>query len=304
MKPLPLLTPILMVSTMLAAGLPAHGEAGAPIRLWPGKAPGDTQSLPAEQDISKASDGKVAGRTVIRLGNVSEPTITVYPAPAAKATGASVVVCPGGGYHILALDLEGTEVCEWLNSIGVTGVLLKYRVPARPDREKYAAPLEDAQRAIRLVRSRAVEWHLDPRRIGVLGFSAGGHLAATASTRFEQSTYPEVDTADKLSSRPDFAILVYPAYLTPEKAETTVSPELTIRPETSPTFLVMTEDDPVRVENVLTYTRALKQAKVPVEAHVYATGGHGYGLRPTDLPVTHWPTLVEGWMKSQGLLKK
>lgn len=241
---------------------------------------------------------------MIRLGNVSDPTITVYPAPADKATGASVVVCPGGGYHILALDLEGTEVCQWLNSIGVTGVLLKYRVPARPDREKHAAPLEDAQRAIRLVRSHASDWHLDPQRIGILGFSAGGHLAATASTRFGQSSYPEVDAADKLSSRPDFAILVYPAYLTPEKADTTVSPELTISPEIPPTFLVMTEDDPVRVENVLTYSRALKQAKVPTEAHVYATGGHGYGLRPTDLPVTHWPTLVEGWLKSQGLLKK
>ncbi len=302
MKPFPLLT--LMVTSVLVARISAQGEVGTPIRLWPGKAPGDTQSLPAEQDTSKASDGKVAGRSVIRFGNVSDPTITIFPAPAAKATGASVVVCPGGGYHILALDLEGTEVCEWLNSIGVTGVLLKYRVPARPDREKHAAPLEDAQRAIRLVRSHATEWHLDPQRIGILGFSAGGHLAATASTRFGQTTYPEVDAADKLSSRPDFAILIYPAYLTPEKADTTVSPELTISQETPPTFLVMTEDDPVRVENVLTYTRALKQAKVPTEAHVYATGGHGYGLRPTDLPVTHWPTLAEGWLKSQGLLKK
>lgn len=279
-------------------------EASTPIRLWPGKAPGDTQTLAAEADISEPNDGKVAGKSVIRLGNVSDPTVTVYPAPSATANGAAVVVCPGGGYHILALDLEGTEVCEWLNSIGVTGVLLKYRVPARPDREKHAAPLEDAQRAIRLVRSHAEEWHLNTNRIGILGFSAGGHLAATASTRFNQCTYPEVDAADKLSCRPDFSVLVYPAYLTPEKADTTVSPELTISRETPPTFLVMTEDDPVRVENVLVYTEALKKAGVPAELHVYASGGHGYGLRPTALPVTHWPSLVTTWLDGRGLLQK
>ncbi len=284
--------------------VPLWAEDSTPIRLWPGKAPGDTQTLAAEQDTSKANDGKVAGKSVIRLGNVSDPTLTVYPAPADRATGAAVVVCPGGGYHILALDLEGSEVCEWLNSIGVTGVLLKYRVPARQDREKHAAPLEDAQRAIRLVRSHADDWHVDTKRIGILGFSAGGHLAATASTRFNQSTYPEVDAADKLSCRPDFSVLVYPAYLTPDKADTNVSAELTISRDTPPTFLVMTEDDPVRVENVLVYTEALKKAGVSAELHVYSSGGHGYGLRPTALPVTHWPDLVATWMDGRGLMKK
>lgn len=302
MKPLALSLAVLI--SAIGAETPLWAEVSTPIRLWPGKAPGDSQMLAAEADISKPNDGKVAGKSVIRLGNVSDPTVTVYPAPAATANGAAVVVCPGGGYHILALDLEGTEVCEWLNSIGVTGVLLKYRVPARPDREKHAAPLEDAQRAIRLVRAHAEEWHLSTNRIGILGFSAGGHLAATASTRFNQSTYPEVDAADKLSCRPDFSVLVYPAYLTPEKADTTISPELTISRETPPTFLVMTEDDPVRVENVLVYTEALKKAGVPAELHVYASGGHGYGLRPTALPVTHWPSLVTTWLDGRGLLKK
>ena len=302
MKPLAL--SIAMLISAMGIETPLWAEAFTPIRLWPGKAPGDTQTLAAEQDTSKPNDGKVAGKSVIRLGNVSDPTITVYPAPADRATGAAVVVCPGGGYHILAMDLEGTEVCEWLNSIGVTGVLLKYRVPARPDREKYAAPLEDAQRAIRLVRLHADEWHIDNKRIGILGFSAGGHLAAAASTRFNQSTYPEADAADKLNCRPDFSVLVYPAYLTPDQADTTVSPELTIGRMTPPTFLVMTEDDPIRVENVLVYTEALKKAGVPAELHVYPSGGHGYGLRPTALPVTHWPDLVAKWMDGRGLLKK
>lgn len=294
---------VTLLAALLSMMLPPLEATPLPsIRLWPGKAPGDEESLPAETDSSKPGEGKVAGKPIIRLTNVSDPSITVYPPPTDRNTGAAVVVCPGGGYHILAMDLEGTEVCEWLNSIGVTGVLLKYRVPTRPNREKYAAPLEDVQRAIRLVRSDSESWHLDSHRIGVLGFSAGGHLAATASTRFANSSYPEVDAADKLSCRPDFAVLIYPAYLTPEKDGKTVSPELSITSDTPPTFLVMTEDDPVRVENVLTYVGALKKAGVQAELHVYSSGGHGYGLRPTEEPVTRWPALAAGWMDGRGLL--
>lgn len=278
-------------------------EPMAPVRLWPGAAPGETTPLPAEADLTKPNEGLVAGRRLIRLGNVSEPTLTVFRPSADQDTGAAAVVCPGGGYHILALDLEGTEVCDWLNSIGVTGILLKYRVPARPGQERYAAPLQDVQRAMRLTRAHAGEWHVDPQRIGVLGFSAGGHLAAAASTMADKHTYDPIDAADQLNCRPNFSVLIYPAYLTPEKNGEAVSPELTVNKETPPTFLVMAEDDPVRVENVLVYTQALKKAGVSAELHVYPTGGHGYGLRPTDLPVTHWPTLAASWMKTQGLLK-
>jgi acetyl esterase/lipase len=214
-----------------------------------------------------------------------------------------VVVCPGGGYGILALDLEGTEICEWLNSIGVTGVLLKYRVPKRPGLEKHIAPLQDVQRAIGLVRSRAQEWHLDPTRIGVLGFSAGGHLAAAASTNYETRIYPRTDAADDTSCRPDFSVLVYPAYLTVKDQGDKISPELPITAQTPPTFIVMAEDDPIRVENALFYTLALKNAKVPCELHIYPTGGHGYGLRPNGQTVTTWPQRAAEWMGARGLLK-
>ncbi|MCX6883264.1 MAG: alpha/beta hydrolase, partial [Verrucomicrobia bacterium] len=168
-------------------------EIPAPLRLWPEKAPGERETIGAEADITKPTDGQVAGRRLIRLGNVSEPTVTVFHPPKDKATGASVIVCPGGGYQILALDLEGSEVCEWLNSIGVTGILLKYRVPARKGQDRHLAPLQDAQRALGLTRHNANEWGLDPNRIGILGFSAGGHLSAVASTTFEKRAYEPID---------------------------------------------------------------------------------------------------------------
>ncbi len=256
-----------------------------------------------EKDMTTAKDHSVAGRRVARLGNVSTPTITVYQPPKARSTGAAVVVFPGGGYRILAIDLEGTEVCDWLNSIGVTAVLLKYRVPAREGRERYAAPLQDAQRAVGLVRSRAAQWHVDPKRIGVLGFSAGGHLAAAISNNYEKRTYPEVDEADRVSCRPDFALLIYPAYLTVKDQGDRISPELAITPNTPPTFLLQAEDDGVRVENSLYYYLALKNNKVPAEMHLYAQGGHGYGLRRTDLSITTWPQRAEQWLRSLRLLR-
>lgn len=289
----------------LIAGLcRAHATVDGAIELWPDKAPGDTTTLAEEADLTKPTDDFIAGRRVIRVGNVSKPTITVYrPAPE-RNTGAAVVVCPGGGYHILALDLEGTEVCEWLNSIGVTAVLLKYRVPRRPDRPQYEPPLQDAQRALGLVRSHAQEWGVDPQRIGVLGFSAGGHLAAMVSTHFEQRTYEKIDAADEVSCRPDFSILIYPGYLSMKDKPWEVSPELTIATgKTPPTFLAMTEDDGVGVENPLAYYLALKKAKVPAEMHLYPVGGHGYGLRRTEKLVTTWPDRVADWMKSNGWLK-
>jgi acetyl esterase/lipase len=275
-----------------------------PLPIWPAIAPGEKGDIGEEKDMTKPKDGLVAGRPVIRLGNVSKPTITVYrPAPE-KDTGASVVVCPGGGYSILALDLEGTEICEWLNSIGVTGILLKYRVPARKGREKHAAAFEDAQRALGLVRFHAKEWNLDPHRVGILGFSAGGHLSALASTAYETRTYTAVDDADKESCRPDFAILVYPAWLVTKEDPTKIAPEFKITSETSPAFIVMTLDDPIKVECAMGYGLALRNAKVPAELHLYPKGGHGYGMRPTADDVTRWPERAAEWMKTQGWLTK
>ena len=286
---------------LVSFGICLRAEPPA-IRLWPGAAPGDNGGLGEEADTTKPSDNLIAGRPVIRTGNVSEPTITVYRPPADRNTGAAVVVCPGGGYHILAMDLEGTEVCEWLNSIGVTGALLKYRVPKREGRPPYAAPLQDAQRAIGLMRSHAKEWAIDPERIGALGFSAGGNLCAALSAAIGGRTYPRVDGADDVSCRPDFQLLIYPGDLVKKGGGYEISPEATVSRATPPTFLVMAQDDPVRVENVLGYALALQDAKVPMELHVYPTGGHGYGLRPSRDYVTTWPQRAADWMRSLGLL--
>jgi acetyl esterase/lipase len=276
-----------------------------PIPLWPAAAPGDTGDIGEEKDTTKPGQDGPKENYITRLGNVTRPTITVFRPPADKDTGAAVVVCPGGGYAILAMDLEGTEVCQWLNSVGVTGVLLKYRVPSRKGLEKHTAALQDAQRALGLVRQHAKEWNLDPKRVGVLGFSAGGHLAAAVSNNYAERTYPPTDDADKQSCRPDFTVLIYPAYLTAKDESTKLAPELKVTPQTPPAFIVMTEDDPIHVENVYAYALALKNAKVKAEVHTYPTGGHGYGLRPSPNPVsTAWPRLAAEWMKSQGWLKR
>jgi acetyl esterase/lipase len=236
--------PALVVAFVLAQ-LVARGSEPAPLALWPGAAPGEIAALPPEADITKATDQLVAGRRVIRLGNVSTPTITVYRPEASRDTGVAVLVCPGGGYYILAMDLEGTEVCAWLNSIGVTAVLLKYRVPAQPGQARQAAPLQDAQRALGLVRYHAAEWRIDARRIGVLGFSAGGHLAAMLASNHSSRAYPVVDAADAVSCRPDFTVLIYPAYLVADGTDGPVRPEVAPhRTETPPVFLAMAEDDP------------------------------------------------------------
>ena len=274
----------------------------APIELWPGGVPGEAVSLPPESDLSKPTDGLVAGKPLIRLGNVANPTIEVFPAPMENATGAAVLVCPGGGYNILALDLEGTEVCTWLNSIGVTAVLLKYRVPRRANLEKHAAPLQDAQRAMGLIRAHAAEWKIDPQRVGCLGFSAGGHLAAVLSTQAPGRSYPTRDAADEKPSRPDFTVLIYPAYLTVKEKDDALSPELTVDAQTPATFIAQSQDDSVRVESSLFYYLALKNAKVPAELHLYPTGGHGYGLRPSEHLVTTWPARAAEWMRARGLL--
>ena len=246
--------------------------------------------------------------------NVAQPTMTVY-APGGKNTGASVVVLPGGGFQGLAMDLEGTEICDWLTSRGVTCVLLKYRVPSipyvwqcdcRPHNRALSTPsLEDVQRTLRLVRAHAAAWRIDPRKVGVIGFSAGGFLVAEASTYFNTRLYAPVDAADRLSSRPDFAIAVYPGHLSMAKNSTALNPviESRITAQTPPTFLLQNEDDHVdQVEDALSYYMGLKKAGVPVELHSYAQGGHAFGLRATNLPVGHWPDLVEQWLHTIGML--
>jgi len=275
-----------------------------PIRLWPGPAPGEKGDVGPEIDKTTTEDPLIAGRPIVHLTNVSVPTMTVYRPPADKDTGAAVVVFPGGGYYVVVTDLEGTEVCTWLNSIGVTAILLKYRVPRREGRAPYDAPLQDAQRAVGLVREHAKEWGLDAGRIGTLGFSAGGHLSATLSARLLARTYPRVDAADDVSCRPDFQILIYPAYLIEEMESVGDGTEPAVTENTPPSFLAMAEDDPHHVETALGYARKLAAAKVPMEVHIYPTGGHGYGLRPTQDLVTTWPQRAAEWMRSRGLLDR
>jgi acetyl esterase/lipase len=265
--------------------------------LWPGVAPGAPANPPAEADTTTAKDNLIAGRTLVRLGNVSAPTLTLYT-PKSNNSGAAVVVFPGGGYRILAIDLEGTEVCDWLNSAGITCVLLKYRVPGTGPYPTSSAALQDAQRALGLVRAHAAEWKIDPNRIGVLGFSAGAHLAAALSTHFDKRLYDSIDAADQLSCRPDFAVIVYPGYLALADKDFAPNPDINPTAATPPQFIVQAEDDPVHVENALVYFRQLKNAKVPAELHIYAQGGHGYGLRRTALAVTSWPELVETWLRT------
>ena len=293
----------LAIITLLSVSLFAQKAAWEPARghvrlnLWPHGAPGAAPSSAPEVDTTTATDKLVAGKPVLRLGNVSVPTLTVY-SPKGKNTGAAIVVFPGGSYHILALDLEGTEVCDWLNSVGITCVLVKYRVPNSGPYPKSAAALQDGQRAVGIVRSHAVEWHVDPDRIGVLGFSAGAHLSAALSTHFDQRLYDPIDDADKTSCRPDFVVVVYPGYLALSEQNFAPNAEIHVTEKTPPTFIVQAEDDPVHVENSTVYFLALKNAKVPAELHLYADGGHGYGLRRTGLPISAWPTLVETWLQT------
>ena len=293
----------LLAAAFLASAALAQA-ATEQIALWPDSAPGEKGGLPAEADTSKPGEGLVAGKPLIRLGNVTHPTITIFSPPAEKANGAAVLVCPGGGYHILAMDLEGTEVCEWLNSLGVTAVLLKYRVPTRPGLPRHAPALQDAQRAMGIIRHRAVGWGIDPGRVGCVGFSAGGHLCAVLAAASAARTYEAVDEADKLSCRPNFSMLVYPAYLTVKDQADAIAPDTKVTAQTPPTFLVQTQDDSVRVESSLFYYLALKNANVPAEIHLYPNGGHGYGLRPTEHNVTRWPERAAEWLKALGALER
>ena len=272
-----------------------------PLSIWPGgKAPGDAAQLGEEHDTTKPSDALVAGKRVQRIGNVSVPTIAVYPASKQAGPSPAVVICPGGGHHILAYDLEGTEVAQWLNSIGVTAIVLKYRVPARDNQRRWLAAVQDAQRAMSLVRSKSKEWNIAPKRIGVLGFSAGGETAALAAI-FDERQYDRQDAVDDTAFRPDFAVLVYPGGLA-NKDGSALRDYIRVSKNSPPTFLVHAGDDRLTAEHSVLYYLALKRAGVQAELHVYATGGHGFGLRKTETPVTHWPEPCEQWLRGTGLL--
>lgn len=276
--------------------------AGEPtvLDVWPGKAPGEVGKIGAEKTL----EDRPGARKVQRITNVTQPTLKVFRPAKDKDTGAAVVICPGGGYSILAWDLEGEEVARWLNSIGVTGIVLKYRVPRRPDSRPGTAPLQplqDAQRAMSLVRSKAKEWGLDASRIGILGFSAGGHLAAHASTNYDRRAYEPIDDVDQVSCRPDFAVLVYPAYLT-TKDKLKLADEIRVTDKTPPMFFAHAADDRVPADNSVQLFLALRRHNIPAELHIFGSGGHGFGLRPSDDACSRWPEHCAAWMRSRGLL--
>lgn len=301
-----------LVSFALAATAHASGWQPAPghlqIPLWSGAAP---HKLQVNGPEFTTSDPKklIGGRTVVAIQSVSHPTLTVYKAKG-KNTGAAVVIYPGGGFWILAMDLEGTDVCEWLTAKGVTCILVKYRVPGNDKKQssrsgpyprRSPVALEDAQRAISLTRFHAKEWGIDPHKIGVLGFSAGGYLVAATSTM--KRIYKPVDAIDHVSARPDFAIALYPGHLWTDESKFELDPYIPVDRHTPPTFLVQCEDDPVDpVSHSLVYYNALKEAGVPTEMHLFAKGGHAFGLRHTDKPVTDWPQLAERWLKTIGMI--
>ena len=278
---------------------PSPGHTQIPI--WPGAVP-DAQPVPGPEYVTNSTT--TAGTRWVCICNVSQPTMTVY-SPKGTNTGVAVVVFPGGGYMCLAIDIEGTEICDWLTFRGITAVLLKYRVPVTRVGPYAESPLalEDAQRTVGLVRFHAAEWHIDPHKIGVIGFSAGGHMVTAMSTHFDKRLYPAVDAADKESCRPDFAIALYPGHLWKDDKNFELNPNVAVTSNTPPAFLLQAENDPVdNANNSLVYYMALKNAGVPVEMHLYAQGGHGFGLRRTKLPITGWPQLVEKWLRTIGMV--
>jgi len=297
---------LLTLLVLLASWQPSPGHVQVPI--WPGATP-DAQPINGPEVAGTVVDAAghthlVGGKPWTYVDKVSQPTMTVY-SPLGRNTGAAVVVFPGGGYNVLAIDLEGTEVCDWLTSKGITCVLLKYRVPCAKIGPYLDCPtaLQDAQRTVGLVRHQAARWTIDPRKIGVIGFSAGGHMVAAISTHDEKRLYPRVDAADDESCRPDFAIALYPGHLVTHGEDHALNPDIHVTSRTPPTFLIQAEDDPVDpVENSLVYYSALKKAGVPAELHVFAKGGHGFALRQVESPVTQWPRLVETWLRTIGIV--
>ena len=294
--------PLALAGLLSAAPSALAADKPLVLDVWPGKPPGEKGEVGPEKYVPT----RPGQRPVRMLTNVDKPTLTVRRPPPDKDTGAAVVICPGGAYRILAMDLEGEEVAAWLNSVGVTGIVLKYRVPRRPgepEDKPPVGPLQDVQRALSLVRGKAAEWKLDPRRVGVLGFSAGGHLAASAATNSDRRAYEPVDEVDRESCRPDFAVLVYPAYLLRPKSDE-LAPEVRVGKGCPPLFFAHAADDPIPADNSVQMYRAARKAGVAAELHVYAGGGHGFGLRPSDQPCSTWPQRCAEWMRARRLLER
>ncbi len=302
------------VSLLICLSVPCLGAAADQplvVKIWPDKVPGDV-GIPGEEKFRELIvDGKpyeVGGKPTKWITNVTKPTLTVYRPAKNKDTGAAMLICPGGGYHNLGWDVEGEEVAAWLNSIGVTGIILKYRCPRRVGDvkgEPPLGPLMDAQRAVSLVRSKAKQWGIDPQQIGMVGFSAGGHLVGAAATNFEKRTYEPIDDIDQISCRPDFAIMLYSGYFqVKDKEHEKLSPTIRVADRTPPLFLVHATDDPISdVEHSVTMYVAMKRAGIPTELHVYASGGHGFGVRKVDHPCVTWTERCTDWLRHQGFLK-
>ncbi len=301
---------VAIVATLLVSGfvtLPAFAGEALVVELWPEKVPGDVGIKGKE--TSRIHPSPLVGPTKL-ITNVTRPTLSVYPAPKDKNTGTAMLICPGGGYWDLYWELEGEEVAAWLNSVGMTGIILKYRCPRRPGDVQGEPPLGpqlDAQRAMRVVRSRAAEWGIDPKRIGMVGFSAGGHLALATATGFAKPLYPPTDAIDEVSCRPDFAVLCYSGYLK-AKGKDEISAGISIPADTPPVFLAHASDDREsyggsNAEHSVFMYVALKRAGVPAELHVYATGDHDFGVRQNDKLPSSWTRLCLNWLRSQGLLK-
>jgi acetyl esterase/lipase len=289
-----------LACVVLLGLVPPHADQdpGKPLMvdLWPGKPPED----PADGIEEKFGQGD---RGIKRVDSTGHPNIAVYRPAKDKDTGAAIVVCPGGGYRMLAFEHEGTQVAEWLASIGVTAVLLKYRVPQRPGDGENKLPLQDAQRALSISRSKAAEWGIDPARIGIMGFSAGGHLAANAATNYDHRAYEPVDTADQAGCRPDFAVLVYPGGVLDRQDKEKLSAQMRITKESPATLLIVATDDKGSAPGTLKLFQALRDAGVSSELHVYASGGHGFGMRKSDQSWGSWTLRCEEWMKSRGLMR-
>jgi acetyl esterase/lipase len=291
--------PSLLLLSLLAA-LPLRASEPLVVKLWPAGAPEKPGvAIEAEKRIEPKSE-----KDVLRVTNVTEPTLTVYrPAPPITPNGTAVLVCPGGGYGILAIEHEGTQVCDWLNSLGVTAVLLKYRVPVRDKTPGYE-PLQDAQRAIGIVRQNALHWGINPKRVGILGFSAGGHLSVMASLHANERTYPTDPALDVADATPNFLIPIYPAYLVGRDDTFTLLPSVQVTPASPPICLVHAHDDngvTSASASALLYME-YKKLKLPAELHIFSSGGHGFGMRQSEKPVAQWPQRVGEWMRTMGLL--
>jgi acetyl esterase/lipase len=288
--------------------VPALAAEPLVVDLWPGKTPGDVGIN--GQETSQIRQSPLVGPTKI-ITNVTKPTLTIYKPTWEKNTGTAMLICPGGGYWDLYWELEGEEVAAWLNSQGMTGIILKYRCPRRPGDARGEPPLGpqlDAQRAVSLVRSRAAEWRIDPKRIGMVGFSAGGHLALATATGFAKRLYDPIDAIDQVSCRPDFAVLCYSGYLK-AKDKDEIRPGIHIPANTPPVFLAHASDDNESYggsisENSAIMYMALKRASIPAELHIYATGDHDFGVRQNDKLPSSWTQLCVNWLRNQGLLLK